>query len=268
MKSSRVLLISMVTNTFLSFLKILGGMIGNSQSLLVNGFYSLSDLITDLIAFVGDVLVRRPASQKYPLGYGKLEYFISFLIGGAILFLGIECFLHSFETDIFRPGKIVLFILIVSLFAKLIVCSFLYRVGKKENNPILLSSFRESFLDVISSLVLFFLLTITYLFPNLTFLDQLGSLLMSGTILLVGVFMMIENVQLLLDKAVSIDEIAGLKLFLLQSYYDISKTWLIPYGTYYHLIIQIEEGSFSELQKQKEKILSSFSRIKYVTIRI
>ena len=61
---SIALLKSFITNLFLSITKILIGIIGSSQVMIADGFNSLSDLSTDIIAILGNYISRKPADKK------------------------------------------------------------------------------------------------------------------------------------------------------------------------------------------------------------
>ena len=87
-KIAKVMGVSIITNIFLSIVKIITGLIGKSSALIADGIHSFSDLSTDFIAIIGNYLSRKPADEKHPYGHGKIEYITSIIISLVILFLG------------------------------------------------------------------------------------------------------------------------------------------------------------------------------------
>ena len=84
-KVTTVMVISFITNSFLSLIKIIFGCIGHSSALIADGIHSFSDLSTDIVAMLGDFFARKPADRKHPYGHGKLEYLTSIFIGFVII---------------------------------------------------------------------------------------------------------------------------------------------------------------------------------------
>ena len=80
-KITKVLLVSSITNIFLSIIKIIFGFIGKCSSLIADGIHSLSDLSTDVIAIIGNKMSLKPADKEHPFGHGKTEYITSMIIG-------------------------------------------------------------------------------------------------------------------------------------------------------------------------------------------
>ena len=72
-KITKVLLVSAITNIFLSIIKVVFGVVGKSKALIADGIHSFSDLATDLIAIFGSFLSLKPADKEHPLVHGKVE---------------------------------------------------------------------------------------------------------------------------------------------------------------------------------------------------
>ena len=105
-KENKVMLTSMIVNSFLSIIKIIVGLIGKSSALIADGIHSFSDLFTDVFAIFGNLLSRKPADEKHPFGHGKLEYLTSIGIGLVILFVGFSIIYNSYNTKIIIPSEI------------------------------------------------------------------------------------------------------------------------------------------------------------------
>ena len=95
-KEGKVLILSMIINFFISGTKILAGLLCNSKSMLADGFHSLSDFITDIVAIFGSKFSNKRANKKHPDGYGRFEYITDMFIALTILLLGTYTIYHSF----------------------------------------------------------------------------------------------------------------------------------------------------------------------------
>ena len=151
--TTRIMMISMFTNIFLALFKIVSGFIFKSSALIADGMHSLSDLITDVCAIVGSYFSRKPADFKHPYGHGKSEYVTSIIISIIILILGCSIISNTFNKEIVIPSTLVLVVSLITITVKLILSTFLIKMGKKYKNNILISSGYESSTDVISSIV-------------------------------------------------------------------------------------------------------------------
>ena len=92
---NKVMGVSFITNIFLALTKIISGFLGSSGALIADGFHSLSDTVTDVSAIIGNVLSKKPADEKHPLGHGKVEYITCSLIGFIVMTVGISIIYES-----------------------------------------------------------------------------------------------------------------------------------------------------------------------------
>ena len=70
----------MFVNLFLSILKIVTGLIGNSQAAIADGVHSLSDLTTDVAILVGVKYWSAPPDEEHPYGHGRIETIVTAFI--------------------------------------------------------------------------------------------------------------------------------------------------------------------------------------------
>ena len=78
-----------VTNTLLAVVKILGGVLSGSPSLLADGYHSLSDTATNVVAWLSWRWAQRPADDDHHYGHGKAEAAASFFLGLVLTFAGL-----------------------------------------------------------------------------------------------------------------------------------------------------------------------------------
>lgn len=279
--STKVLLVSMLANIFLTGIKIIIGFIGNSKALIADGVHSLSDLSTDIIAIFGNRLSKKPADDNHPYGHGKINYLTSFVIGIFIVLMGFALFKNSFNTSLLVPSKITILVVIITIIVKYMVSSLLISVGKKQNNSILIASGKESFGDVFSSILVLVSLVFSqfsdkvYIFK---YTDMIGSIIISIIIIIMGVKILIENFSSLIGQMeLSHYRINEVLNFLNDRNYDvvIGDILLLKYGTYYRAVIKVSVPSNWTVKKLKmtnnsieNDLLNSDFNIKYVNIDI
>lgn len=279
-KQYKALLISMISNLFISILKLLGGIFGKSQSLIADGLHTMSDFITDIVAMIGSKISGRKANKYHPYGYGMVEYITSVLIGIVVLALGLYVSITSFAKESKTPDSYVIIIISVAIILKGLVCLYLKKTGKKINSNILISSANESFTDVYSSigvLVIIILSQFSKYIDILKYSDQVGSLIIGLLIVLMGFNVLKDNLVLLIGKQEDnidlrnntekiIEEIKNVEL---------EKITLIKYGSYYSATISIKTNPYINLIEQraldkkiKEKLKKAKFSIKYATIEM
>ena len=151
-KTSICLINSLVINFILSICKVIFGFIGKSSALIADGVHSFSDLATDLVAIFGNNFALKPADKEHPYGHGRLEYLTSLMISFVILFLGFMIIYKTSYTNNSIPSKIVIIVSLFTIISKYILAKYLIKKGKQYNNTILISSGKESSMDVISSI--------------------------------------------------------------------------------------------------------------------
>lgn len=279
--TSKYMVVSMVANSFLSILKIAFGLIANMKSLIADGIHSFSDLSTDVIAIIGGKLSLRPADKDHPKGHGNIEYITSLIISVFIIVLGVIIFKNSFENKNTIPNIYLAIVEIATIIIKYGVSALLIKKGKEYNNMILLSSGRESYTDVFSSLLVLFIIVISQFyskFPILKYSDMIGSMIISIMIFVMGVRLLLENLSLLIgeseqstDKIELIERVINnredefilddLTVFKLGSYYDVSLKILVDGDT------TVKSGH-DLMDRIERDLLKSKLNVKYVTIHI
>ena len=202
-KVTYVMLTSGFTNIFLSIIKIVTGILFSSTALLSDGVHSLSDLITDIIAIVGNLLARKPADEEHPYGHGKIEYLTSVVIGVVVVFVGAKVINNSITSDIVVPNILLLVVSSITIIAKLLLSSYIIRQGIKMNNNILVASGKESRMDVVSSLVVFISILFMQLknvSPIFIYSDKVASFIVGLFIIKAGFDILKENISVVLGK--------------------------------------------------------------------
>ena len=92
-------------NVILFLMKLTGGLLMQSISVLTDSFNNLSDCFSGLIALFGYKAAAKPADEEHPFGHGRMEYIISLAIAAMIFIAAFELLKASVER-IISPVKI------------------------------------------------------------------------------------------------------------------------------------------------------------------
>ena len=98
-ESKSVVLAALVANAAIAALKFGGFLLTGSPSMLSETYHSVSDTGNQVFLLVGIRYAERPATQAHPFGYGRAEFFYSFLV--SVLLFGIagwESLKHGYES--------------------------------------------------------------------------------------------------------------------------------------------------------------------------
>lgn len=85
--SKSVVLAALLANAAITVLKFLGFLLTGSAAMLSETYHSISDTGNQVFLLFGIRYSGRDPSQKHPFGYGKAQFFYSFLV--AVLLFGI-----------------------------------------------------------------------------------------------------------------------------------------------------------------------------------
>ena len=280
MKITKVLLVSSITNIFLSIIKILFGFIGKCNALIADGIHSLSDLSTDFVAIFGNHLSLKPADKKHPFGHGKTEYITSVIIGIVIILLGLSLIYNIFNKEITIPNLLMILVSLFTIISKYILSSYIYKKGIEYSNNILIASGKESKADVYSSI--FVLISIVLMqFSNelsiLKYADMFSTVIISLFIIKTGFNILSDNIGILLEEQVLdkeyIKEIKNI-ITSFNEIVEIKDLYILRYGPYFKLVSNVIMKDLSLTDAHKiideieKKLKEKDDKIKYVFIHM
>jgi len=96
--SKSVVMAALVANGAIAILKFFGFLLTGSAAMLSETYHSLSDTGNQVFLLIGIRYSGREASRKHPFGYGKSQFFYSFLV--SVFLFGIagwESLKHGYE---------------------------------------------------------------------------------------------------------------------------------------------------------------------------
>lgn len=148
-------IIGIISNVFLSVLKIVIGIFTNSIAICADAVNNLTDAGSSVITLIGFKLSEKPADAEHPYGHRRIEYITGLIVSMVITILGGQFLITSVES-IFEPSKtsysLASFIILgISIIIKLWQSRFYYAVGKYINSTALIATSSDSRNDVLST---------------------------------------------------------------------------------------------------------------------
>lgn len=181
---TRVLNRVLLLNLLVAFSKIALGYYTGAVSILSDGFHSLTDSASNVVALVGVSVARRPPDANHPYGHRKYETMASL---GILVFLVVvlvevltaaaDRFVNGGTPRVFPEG---IGLMTVTLIVNLFVVSYELREGRRLNSEVLRADAKHTRSDVLTTgAVLGALLGVWWGYP---LLDPMAALLVAGFI--------------------------------------------------------------------------------------
>ncbi|SMB95692.1 cation diffusion facilitator family transporter [Desulfonispora thiosulfatigenes DSM 11270] len=216
---SRAALLSILSNSLLTTLKLFVGIFTNSVSILSEAIHSGLDLVASLIAFFAIRIANKPADEDHHFGHGKYEN-VSGTIEALLIFVAALWIIYESLHKFFQGGQMQGFslgIIVMGISALLnyIVSSHLYKVSISEDSIALEADALHLRTDVYTSLGVLLGIVIMY-FTKWFFIDPLIAII-------VALFIMKEAIEItkrafnpLVDSSLDEEEEQAIREILIQ----------------------------------------------------
>lgn len=212
-ESRQVTWVSVGVNLVLTVCQLTVGVLAHAQSLVADGFHSLSDLVADFLVLVANFHSRHPADEAHPYGHQRIETAASFglglilvVTGGGILWAAAG---RIENLEALPPvGAIALWTAIGTLVAKESLFRYMLRVGERLRSPMLIANAWHARSDAASSLVVTAGIAGSLL--GIRFLDPVAALIVGFMILRMGWTFAWDALRELMDEGVSAQELAAI----------------------------------------------------------
>lgn len=224
---AKVLIITLVLNLFVAFLKIIVGNHYHFLSLTSSGLESLVDGSTNILALLTISFASAPPDKDHNYGHHKAENLGSLVVAVLLLFSAYQI---ASQVDLkalvsgnfvsqatFSPWTIVS--IAISMIISLFVSWYENREGKKYNSTLLLADASHTFGDfLISGAVLISLILSKF---GYHFFDLFVGLLVTGYLVFLALKIVRMNINELLDGAPDIDDSFLLEIEKMDFVYDV-----------------------------------------------
>lgn len=278
---TKVMSVSIITNTFLSLIKIIIGFICKSSALLADGVHSFSDLLTDFFAIIGNIMAKKPADEKHPYGHGKIEYLTSIGISMVVIILGLTIINNSMHSKVVMSSLIVSIVSLITITLKYLLSEYIIRKGKKLENNILIASGKESRADVISSLVVFIsaiLSVFSKYIEVFKYSDKIAGIIVGILIIRTGFLILKENISIILgEQEIKGETLNKIRKIILNNkdIKTIDELIILKFGHCYKVSMEVSMNPDLTLlechtivDELEKKLKKEVEKIEYITVHV
>lgn len=199
-----ILAVILVANLAVAAAKIILGLIIKSSSMTADGFHSVSDGASNVVALVGIYFASKPQDKDHPYGHHKIETIAALAIGVLLSVVGSQIVLTSIEkfSQPVVPSVTTLsvVVMVATLIINILVATYEEKEGKRLGSGILISDAKHTKSDIFITIgVLVALLAIRLgLHP---IIDPIVSLAVAFFIFKAAFEIFKENINVLIDAA-------------------------------------------------------------------
>lgn len=148
-------IMGIICNVILFVAKLTIGLLFGSISIMADAVNNLSDASSSVITLIGFKLSAKPADEKHPYGYSRIEYLTGLIIAVIIMAIGGELIKSSVDK-IINPVAVdfnvaIVIVLVLSIAVKLFLSVFNYSAGKRIKSTALQATGADSRNDMIST---------------------------------------------------------------------------------------------------------------------
>lgn len=190
------------------------GLLAHAQSLVADGFHSLSDLVADLMVLLANYHSRHPADESHPYGHHRIETAASLALGlllavtGAAILWSAGVRLQHLE-ELPQVAPLAMWTALASLAAKEGLFRYMLGIAEKLRSPMLVANAWHARSDAASSLVVAVGLGGSLL--GYRFLDPVAAIIVGFMILRMGLKFTYEAMRELVDTALSDEEVERIR---------------------------------------------------------
>jgi len=207
--------LSIISNSFLIFIKLIIGIISGSVSIISEAIHSFMDLVAAIIAFFSVRVSDNPPDSRHPYGHGKVENISgvieALLILVAAIWIIVEAVRKLLGKEIILDkiwiGALVMF---VSAIVNTVVSRRLYKVARETNSIALEADALHLKTDVYTSLGVAMGLGLIMV-TGIKWFDPVVAILVALLILVESYLILKKAFTPLLDTAWGVSEIKDLE---------------------------------------------------------
>lgn len=148
-------IVGILCNVLLFAAKFLAGTLTGSVAITADAINNLSDASSSVVTLLGFKLASKPADEKHPYGYARIEYMAGLIVAGIILIIGYSLAQTSIEKirhpEAIEFSALSIAILVGSILMKLWMSRFNTILGNHIRSATLLATAADSRNDVIST---------------------------------------------------------------------------------------------------------------------
>lgn len=200
----KVLIITLFLNLFVAFCKIFYGYKANLVSMMSDGFHSLMDSSSNVVALMAIYISHKPPDESHPYGHKKFEAFASMGISFLLFLTSYEIITSIFDklnsNSTPDTGIENIIVMIVTMLVNIFVTKYESYKGNQLKNKLLLDDSSHTASDILVSLsVLVSIIAIKF---GYAFFDYIASGIIVFIIASVAWKILSESIKILSDSSV------------------------------------------------------------------
>lgn len=198
-------ILGIVGNIFLFVIKIIIGLISNSQAMIADAVNSGSDVFNSFMTYIGNKIASKEADEDHNMGHGKAEYIYALLISITMILLGLKI-LNSSVMSIIKVEEYnysiwLVIVCIITIMTKIGLYIYTDKVGKRHHNLLVEANSKDHRNDVFVTLLT--LLSVLLSYFGIRYIDGIVGLMISCWIVFTGLGIFIQSYDVLMDKTIS-----------------------------------------------------------------
>lgn len=214
----RVTLVGMWVNIVAAILKLVFGVVGQSQALVADGLHSVSDIASDFLVLYAAKQGSKDADAKHPYGHARIETIATVALGLSLVLIAVGISWDAIDRlfhpeSLLTPGWLALIVAALSIFAKEWVYRFTMRAAKRLKSNILAANAWHSRTDAIGALVV--VVGVGGSMLGLTYLDAIGAIGVAVIIAKVGWDLAWQNLHELADAGLEQERVDAIRATIL-----------------------------------------------------
>jgi cation diffusion facilitator family transporter len=240
MKKTRVVLISIISNSYLIILKIVAGVVMGSVAVISEAIHSGIDLLAAVIAYIAVRKADEPPDKDHPFGHGKFENIsgafeamLIFTAAGLIIYEAVKKLIDPAEVENLDWG---IGVMAVSTIVNIFVSRILFRSAKKHGSIAIEADAMHLWVDVFTSVGVMVGLVLIRL-THWEVLDPVIAIFVAGLIVKASFDLTIRSIADLADQKLPDSELQIIQT-VIESYPEINS---------YHKLRTRKSGSRREI---------------------
>lgn len=210
----RVTVVGAAINVVLAGAKILFGVIGQSQALVVDGVHSLSDLASDAMVLVAARHGSRDADEDHPYGHARVETAVTVGLGVLLIAVGAGI---GYDTgsrlfvprELLHPDLLTLVVAVLSIVSKEGLYHYTMHAARRARSNLLQANAWHHRSDAISSVVV--AIGIGGTMAGLPYLDAVAAVIVALMIAKIGWDLSWQSLRELVDTGLDREQVAAVK---------------------------------------------------------
>ena len=193
-KEEQTLNVSMFINLALAIIKIVCGIFFNSYILMMLGYFTLCNYISEAFAYIGSVVRMRKANMRHPFGFGKQEAILHIFVGIILIITSIYLFEQTFYLDFTYASGNIIFIMITIILMHFLNSNYTFNISKNIFSQSLYITSKNSYYDALLNILMFILIMLSIKIP---LINLYGCLFISVLIFIKGYKIITSNIILM-----------------------------------------------------------------------